>query len=240
MQSGNFRFAKYTLTKMARIGWGLMGLAFLVQGCASVGPAKSALAGANSVLNHAGSGRAAAPRHALREWRLELDTGGFVQLILSSSGHYMMRHGYFYGDSTAGSRTTFMVSEVNIGKYGLHGSQVFIGAPLKSTCRPRLGLDSHLIMESGVAQSLQMDEFATRNYIFEATKAEMELPFLKQSLGWLDEKSPLPTEGRDSDGNLETKLGCIQMQATGQIGFAAPEAGSNDAIPKIPSLGVAH
>lgn len=235
MQSGNFRFARFALT-----GWATVGLAFLVHGCASVGRVKSSLADANSVLNQAGSGRAAAPRHTLREWRLELDTGGFVQLILSSSGHYMMRHGYLYVDQSIGSGKPLMVSEVNIGKYGIHGSGVSIGVPLKSTCLPRLGLDSHLTMESGAGQSLLMDEFATRNFIFEAVKNQTELPFLKQSLGSLDEKSSLPTERQNPDGNLETKLGCIQMQASGQIGFVLQEVDQDEATPRIPSEGVAH
>lgn len=235
MQSGNFRFARSAL-----IGWAAVGLTFMVHACASVGRSKSALAGANSVLNQSGSGRAASPRHTLREWRLELDTGGFVQLILSSSGHYLMRYGYSQADQTIGSDKTLMVSEVNIGKYGIHGSKVSVGVPLKSTCLPRIGQDSHLILESGLAQSLLMDEFATRNFIFEAIKEEMELPFLKQSLGSLDEKSALPTEEGDPDGNLETKLGCVQMQANGQIGFALPEAVLDEGAPQSPSLGVAH
>jgi len=152
----------------------------------------------------------------------------------------MMRHGYFYVDQTVGSGKALMVSEVNIGKYGSQGSRVSMGVPLKSTCPPRIGLDSHLIMESGPGQSLLMDEFATRNFIFEAIKVQMELPFLKQSMGSLDEKSSLPLEAQDPDGNLETKLGCIQRQASGQIGFVLPDAGSDDATPQSPSTGVAH
>lgn len=235
MQSGNFRFARYALT-----GWAAIGLAFLVHGCASVGRAKSALADTNSVLNQAGSGRAAAPRHTLREWRLEMEAGGFVQLILSSSGHYMMRHGYFYVDQTVGSSKALMLSEVNIGKFGIRGSQVSFGVPLKSTCPPRLGMDSHLIMESGPGQSLLMDEFSTRNFIFEAIKGQMELPFLKQSLGSLDQNSQLPTEEHGSEGNLETKLGCIQMQASGQIGFVSQEETLDEPTARIPTAGVAH
>lgn len=236
MRSGIIRFARGGL-----IGWALVGSITLEHGCASLAHQKSGLDGTNSVLNQTGTGRAAAPRHTLREWRLEAkETGGFVQLILSSSGHYMMRHGYLYVDQTVGSGKTLMLSEVNIGKYGIRGSLVSMASPLKSTCQMRSpDLNSTVNLES-VGHNLVMDEWATRNFIFERFNGRTELPFLKQGLGSLDGNSPLPGDLQDADGKFEAKLGCVKMQANGQIGFVPPDTIQDENAPAKESFEVAH
>jgi hypothetical protein len=208
-------------------------------GCASVDRSKSPAEGARAALDQAGSGRAALPRHNLREWRLEIDTGGFVQLILSSSGYYMLRHGYFYADRTVGSDKTLMLSEVNIGKYVLRGSQVMMASPAKSTCSPRLGAGSFVVMETA-GQSLVMDEVATRDFVFDEFKGRKTIPFLKQSRGTLDRSSALPLDQTDADGRFEARLGCVQMRENGQVAFTPPGEQSNSGAAPAAPTGVAH
>ncbi len=210
-------------------------VALMCGACASVNRGKSPAEGARAALDQAASGRAALARHSLREWRLEVDTGGFVQLILSSSGYYMLRHGYFYVDRTVGSDKTLMLSEVNIGRYSLRGSQVMMASPVKSTCRPRVGLHSFIAMEAA-GQSLVMDEFATRNFVFEEFKGRKPIPFLRQNMGSLDGASALPVDERDPDGRFEAKSGCVEMSENGQIAFIPP----GDQTTSGPGPGVAH
>lgn len=210
-------------------------LALMCGACASVNRGKSPSEGTRAALDQAAAGRAALPRHSLREWRLEVDTGGFVQLILSSSGYYMLRHGYFYVDQAVGSDKTLMLSEVNIGKYVLRGSQVLMASPAKSTCVSRVGINSFVVMDAA-GQALVMDEFATRNFVFDEFKGRKPIPFLKQNMGSLDGSSTLPVDERDPDGRFEAKLGCVQMMENGQIAFIPAGDPSN----VVPAPGVAH
>ena len=228
MRGGINQFTKCAVARTA-VG-ALVALAFFLPACASTGRGKSGSIGANAVLNESGTGRAAAPRHTLREWRLEVDTGGFVQLILSSSGFYMMRHGYYFVQQDVGTDMTLMLSEVNIGSYDIRGALVSMRRPSQTTCKQRLAGNATLVAES-VGQNFLLDEFASRNFVFEEFKGRKELPFLKQSLGSLDGKSPLPRDGQDADGKFATKLGCVQRQANGQISFIAPDDNTDSLDP---------
>lgn len=213
----------------------LVSVVVIAFGCASVERRRSPSEGARAVLNMAASGRAAAPRHNLREWRLEIDTGGFFQLILSSSGYYMMRHGYFFADPSVGSGKTLMLSEVNIGTYSLRGPNLIMDGPAKSTCRQRIRLSSAIVMEAS-GQSLLMDESATRDFVLDEFSGRKQLPFHKQTLGSLDGSSFLPADEADDGGRFEARLGCVQVKPDGQVAFTPPE--KQEAI--IPATGVAH
>lgn len=192
-----------------------------ILGCASVERGKASQAAVGAALNQA-SGPGAAPKHQLREWRLELDTGGFVQLVLSSSGAYLLRHGYFYFDKNMPGGKTLLLSEANIGKYALRGSNLSLAAPLKSSCQMRIGAKDAITM-NGTDENLLMDEFSTRNFVFDEFKGRRILPWHKKFMGTLDMQSGLPTDEEDADGRFVAKMGCVQMQSGGIVAFVSPE-----------------
>lgn len=194
----------------------IAGVLMLQSSCASVNRRKSASEVASAQLRQDGAGLA--PTHQLREWRLEVDTGGFVQLILSSSGVYMMRHGYYFTDKQSGSPVTVMLSEANIGTYNLQGQKLYLQGPFKSSCKDRIGIRSSIQMEV-TGKNVLMDEFSTRNFVFDDFKGRKEMPFHQQFMGTLDRSSQVPDGGRDDDGRFESKLGCVQMGPDGRIGF---------------------
>ncbi len=163
-------------------------------------------------------GHGLTPRHNLREWRLELDSGGFVQLILSSSGFYMLRHGYHYPDESGSDPVTLMLSESNIGRFAFHGTKLLLSTPIKSSCRQRLGGSTELEMEVAV-NTVRLDDYASRNFVVGEYVARRELPFFQQMMGSLDGSSPIPVTERDPDGSFESRVGCIQNQASGAISF---------------------
>ncbi|MEY4631873.1 MAG: hypothetical protein RIQ81_1993 [Pseudomonadota bacterium] len=184
--------------------------------CASVGRRKSAAEAASAQLRQGGAGLA--PTHQLREWRLEVNSGGFVQLILSSSGVYMMRHGYYFSDKQSGSPVTVMLSESNLGAYSLQGQKLFLHGPFKSSCNERTGRRSPLEMEV-TGTNVMMDEFSAKNFLLDESDGRKEMPFHQQFMGTLDRSSIVPAGGRDADGGFESRMGCVQMGPDGRIGF---------------------
>jgi hypothetical protein len=211
-----------------------------VGGCASVDRGKVSQQSVDSALNQA-SGRNAAPKHQLREWRLELDTGGFVQLILSSSGTYLLRHGYFFLDKNISGGKTLLLSEANLGKYVVRGTNLSLSAPIKSSCQMRLGATAVITMD-GNGENLVMDEFSSRNFVFDEFKGRRVLPWLKKFMGSLDADSGLPADDEDSDGKFAAKMGCVQMREGGNISFISPEEQKKMMDDKNPAAesGVAH
>lgn len=190
-------------------------------GCASVDRGKSARESIGASLNQA-SGRNAAPRHQLREWRLESEMGGFVQLVLSSSGTYLLRHGYHYLDKSAPAPKTLLLSEASLGRYAVQGSQLALAAPMKSTCPMRIESQTIVTLD-GAGEDLLMDEFASRNFVPDEFKGRLVLPWLKKFMGSLDEASVMPTDVEGAEGNFAAKMGCVEMRDGGSVAFVAPE-----------------